>query len=1142
MLPSESVSVAVAPAVMVAGRIVFVSVDALGVTVSGALAAGVVPAAVTTVLVVLVTAPGVVDVIVTTIVQPPAGTDAPAGSVRRIGVTAAPTHVPVFPDVVVTPAGMGSVKAAVNVCATALVFDSVSVSVAVPPATMEAGAIVLVSVNNAAVTVSGALAAGAVPAPVTNVLVVLVTVPGVDDVIVTTIVQPPGGTAVPAGSVISVGVTATAGQLPVLPDVVVTPAGIGSMNATVNVCATAFTLDSVSVSVAVPPATMEAGAIVLVSVNNAAVTVSGALAVGAVPAPVTNVLVVLVTVPGVDDVIVTTIVQPPGGTDAPAGKVISVGVTATAGQLPVLPDVVVTPAGMGSVNAAVNACATAFTLDSVSVSVAVPPATMEAGEIALASVNGAAVTVSGALAGGAVPPAVTSVLVVLVTTPGVVDVIVTTIVQPPGGTDAPAGIVIRTGVTATPAQVPVLPDVVVTPAGMGSVNGAVNSCATALMLDSVSVSVAEPPAAMLAGAMVLASVNGAAVTVSGALAGGAIPPAVTSVLVVLVTTPGVLDVIVTTIVQPPAGTDAPEGSVIKLGATATPAHVPVFPDVVVTPAGIGSVNGAVSNCATELMLDSVSVSVAEPPATMDAGAIALESESGATLTVSGALAAGAVPAPVTRVLVVFVTVPGVLDVIVTTMVQPPGGTDAPEGSVIRLGATATPAHVPVLPEVVDTPAGIGSVKGAVNNCTTALPLDSVSVSVAEPPAVMTAGEIALASESVAADTVSGALAGGATPPAVWMAEVVLVTGPGVLDVMVTTIVQPPTGTGEPGAIVISAGVTVTPAQLPRFPLMVVTPGGIGSLKIAVSVVGAAFGLPMVSVNVADPPATMAAGEIDLANVTGASLTVSGALAAGAAPAPVLRALVVLTTVPGRLDVMETTIVQPPGGISDPEGSVMSTGVTATPAHEPVFPDVVVMPAGMESVKFAVSACGVALGLPSVSVSVDVPPAVIVAGTMVLASVAVTALTVSGAEAIGAVPVSVCSWLVMLVTRPGVVDVIVTTIVQPPTGMLAPPAIVMSVGATATPAHVPVLPDVVVTPGGIGSVKADVSAVAIALGLPSVSVNVALPPAAIVAGCNALPQRRRKHGDGQRCAGGRRVAECRLQRTGGVEDRCPGSTT
>ena len=59
----------------------------------------------------------------------------------------------------------------------------------------------------------------------------------------------------------------------------------------------------------------------------------------------------------------------------------------------------------------------------------------------------------GALAGGAVPPAVDNVPVVFVTVPGVVDVIETTIVHPPGGSDVPLAIVMDVGVTVTPVRI-----------------------------------------------------------------------------------------------------------------------------------------------------------------------------------------------------------------------------------------------------------------------------------------------------------------------------------------------------------------------------------------------------------------------------------------------------------------------------------------------------------------------------------------------------------------------------------------------------------------------------------------------------------------------------------------------------------------
>jgi hypothetical protein len=224
----------------------------------------------------------------------------------------------------------------------------------------------------------------------------------------------------------------------------------------------------------------------------------------------------------VEDVTVTTIVQPPTGIVVPLAFVTVVGVTVTAVHVPVFPLMVVTPAGITSLNGAVNAIGAAFALPSARVSVAMPPAAMVGGAMDLASVGGDS-TVTGALAGGADPPVVTSVPVVLVTVPIVEEVMVTTIVQPPAGTADPVVIVTAAEVTVTPAHVPVLPPVVVTPACMLSTKCAVSVWGEAVVFASVMVSVAVPPAAMDAGAMALARPAVEAVTVSGALAGAAVP-------------------------------------------------------------------------------------------------------------------------------------------------------------------------------------------------------------------------------------------------------------------------------------------------------------------------------------------------------------------------------------------------------------------------------------------------------------------------------------------------------------------------------------------------------------------------------------------------------------------------------------------
>jgi hypothetical protein len=517
---------------MDAGAMAFArpAVDAL--TMSGALAGGALPAFVCRSLVVLVTEPMVLDVTVTTMVHPPAGIDAPIGHAIDDAVTTTPVHVPELAPTVVTPAGIVSVKPAVSVIAEPFAFPNVMVSVAVPPDGIDAGAMVFASVGGVAVTVSGAEAGGAVPASVTSAPVVLVTVPGVLDVIATTIVHPPDGTCAPVAIVTSVDVFVTPAHVPVLAPVMVTPAGIASVNGDCSVSGVALALPIVMVSVAALPMAMVAGAIVLPSVALTAVTVSGAEAGGDTPALVVNVPVVLVTVPGVADVTVATIVHPPTGIDEPLAIVTTVGVLVTPVHVPLVTPAIVTPDGMVSVNGAVSVIGTAFTLPSVIVRVDVPPATIVDGAIALPIVEGTALTVSGACAGGAVPLEVSSVPVTLVTAPGVLDVIVATTVQVPGASVVPAATVIDVGVDEAPAHVPVSPPVIVTPAGIGSVNGDVSAIGVGFGFPSVSVSVAVPPMAMLEGAMDLPSAGGA-LTTSGAEAAGAVPALVTSALVVL---------------------------------------------------------------------------------------------------------------------------------------------------------------------------------------------------------------------------------------------------------------------------------------------------------------------------------------------------------------------------------------------------------------------------------------------------------------------------------------------------------------------------------------------------------------------------------------------------------------------------------
>ena len=596
------------------------------------------------------------------------------------------------------------------------------------------------------------------------------------------------------------------------------------------------------VSVALPPIAMVAGAIVFASVGAFVVTAIGAEAGSALPPLVASAPVVLVTVPGVADVIATVIVQPPGGMVLPAAMVITFATSVTPRHVPLVPCIVLTPAGIGSRNDADSVSGVVFRLPRMSVSVAVPPTLIDDGAIDLASVGGAMVTVSGALAGGAVPASVTAWLVVLVTVPGVADVTWNTIVQPPTGIVLPAALVIVAAVLITPVHVPVLPPTSVTPPGIVSVNGADSVIGIALLLPSVMVSVALPAATMVDGRRVLVSAEFTAVTVSGACAAGAVPAEVARSLVVLVTVPVVADVTATTIVQPPGGIEVPAASVIELAATVTPVQEPVLPEVVVTPAGIGSVNGVDTVIATGFVLPAVIVSVALPPMPMVAGRMAFASV-GSAFTVSGALAGGALPALEVSVPVVLVTVPGVLDVTVTTIVHEPTGIVLPVAMVRDVDATVTPVQVPVLPLAVVTPVGMLSTKSAASVIGTAFELDSVSVSVAVPPTAIGVGAIVFASVGATAVTVSGALAGGAVPVLVERPLVVLVTEPGVLDVTVTTIVQPPAGTVLPDAIAIAPAATVTPVQVPVLPLVVVTPAGMLSVSADDSVIATGFALP-----------------------------------------------------------------------------------------------------------------------------------------------------------------------------------------------------------------------------------------------------------------------------------------------------------
>jgi hypothetical protein len=252
--------------------------------------------------------PGVDDVTATMIVQPPGGIDEPAGNVISVVVVPTPTQVPVFAETMLIPTGIGSLKGAVRVKGPAPALPSVMVMVARPPIEITAGTIAFVTEPMpppAPVTVIGALAGGALPPLVLRVPVMLVTVPVLDEVIVTTIAQPPAGIAAPLAIVIVVAVTATSAQVPALPPIVVTPAGIASTNGAASVSGPAFALESVIVSAAVPPTLIVAGAIAFVIAGpiweRLSVSEAVALEPVGISVTVTMFVIVAVTRPAAND-------------------------------------------------------------------------------------------------------------------------------------------------------------------------------------------------------------------------------------------------------------------------------------------------------------------------------------------------------------------------------------------------------------------------------------------------------------------------------------------------------------------------------------------------------------------------------------------------------------------------------------------------------------------------------------------------------------------------------------------------------------------------------------------------------------------------------------------------------------------------
>ncbi len=245
--------------------------------------------------------------------------------------------------------------------------------------------------------------------------------------------------------------------------------------------------------------------------------------------------------------------------------------------------------------------------------------------------------------------------------PAAIGFTVTTIVHPLGGTIAPCGSVILVFVSVTFVQVPVLPAAVstTTDVGMASVKPALNVCAAAVAFGMLIVNcdVAPRTAAIEGGWNAIASADGPVATVSGALAGSTLAGPICRMFVVAVTVPDVLEVTVTTIVQPLASKVCPAAIETCVDVTVVTPQVPVSVcGVMVTPAGMTTVNGWRSAC-TAATFGKLIVSFDVPPATMVAGLKDIAIVDAAPVIDRGALAAGVVPALVTSALVVLTTVP-----------------------------------------------------------------------------------------------------------------------------------------------------------------------------------------------------------------------------------------------------------------------------------------------------------------------------------------------------------------------------------------------------------------------------------------------------------------------------------------------------
>ena len=436
--------------------------------------------------------------------------------------------------------------------------------------------------------------------------------------------------------------------------------------------------------------------------------------------------------------------------------------------------------------------------------------------------------------------------------------------------------------------------------------------------------------------------------------------------------------------------------------------------MLVSPAGYVSVNGADSVIAPLLVLPMVTVSVDVPPGMIVVGANDLASV-GRSSTVSVALAGGATPAEVDSVPVVFSAAPAVLLVTFTLTTQPPAGIDVPL-AMVKLPAplpAVTPEQVvPVVSAglVLVRPAGYVSANTPDSVMAKALLLPMVTVIVEVPPCAMVVGLKLLASVGRLV-TISVDVAGAPTPAVVDSDPVVLTAEPDVLLVTFTFTTQLPAPNTVPLAMVnlLSAAVAVTPEQVVPVVstgLVLVMPAGYVSVNSPVSVIALVLALLIVTVSVDVPPGAMVEGVKDLASV-GTFRIVNVAVAAGATPAEVDSAPVVLTAAPEVLLVTASLTTQPPTGIDVPLAMLKLPAPLPAVTPAQVVPVVtaglvLVSPAGYVSVNTPDSVIALALVLPMVTVSVDVPPGAMAVGSKDFASEG-AASTVSDAAAVLPVP-------------------------------------------------------------------------------------------------------------------------------------------